>query len=99
MDDTEEIQDTIDTIGNVIEPVKETKQQPDIVEQKLAEEASVIEPCVDIQPPPKKDHNVESQLPPITTTTQEEQIEVEKEKPEKKDEEKKTEEKKMKRRK
>lgn len=97
IDETEQIQDIVDTTGNVIELVKKTKQQPDIVEKQIEEEAMVTEPSVDIQPPPEKEHKVESQLPLVTTTTQEEQIEIEKTKKkveEKNDEEGKAKEKK-----
>lgn len=97
VDETEEIQDTVDTTGNDIKPVKETKQQPDIVGEQIAEEASTTKPSVDMQSPLIKDHIVESQLPPITTTAQEEQTETkktEKKAEEKKDDEEKEKEKK-----
>ncbi|XP_059078226.1 uncharacterized protein LOC131876767 [Cryptomeria japonica] len=64
---------------NVLYPVKNKDE---------TKEAPINEPSVDIQPPPEKEHQVENQLSPVTTTTEEEETKAEKEKLEKKDEEK-----------
>lgn len=67
VDDIDEIQDTIDTIGNIIEPVMEPLEQLVITITHEATEAPVIQSSVDIHLPPEKEHQVENQLPPIKT--------------------------------
>lgn len=85
VDDNEDI---VNTTG--------TNNEPDMVEEQKAKEAPTTKQSVDMQPPPVKEHTVESHIPLIITTTQKEQTEMGKEKPEKKLEEKKDEEKKTK---
>ncbi|XP_059067731.1 uncharacterized protein LOC131858498 [Cryptomeria japonica] len=78
VDETKDVQDTINIIGTNNELVKEKEQEPDMVKEQKEEEALTAEQSMDMQPPPVKKHNVESQLPPVITPTQEEQIETEK---------------------
>ncbi|XP_059077885.1 uncharacterized protein LOC131876484 [Cryptomeria japonica] len=95
MDETKDVEDTIDTTGTYNELVKEKEQESNMVKDKKAEEAPTTEQSVDMPPPPVKEHNVESQLPPVIKPTQEEHTEIGKDKPEKKTEENKDKEKKM----